>query len=412
MLACTVAGLVVAPVVAGAAPPPAGPATGHAGVVAQAVIEFAGGAHHWAVSLSDLPSASVIPAPEGLSFVIGDDGIVLVATDGETRSRLAPGEAVFVLDSADTTFASEAAAARAFTLTLLRGDVGAPADVGAAFEPGGGLHDVDLVRDVLAPGEASTMPDTTDLPVLVLAIRGAVTVATASDPTGVSLARGEADTFDGQLTLTNAGAEPAELVAAVISPPVISAEPPTTAPPATAVPTTTSPPTTTLPPSMTTTTTIAPVDSDADGLLDSDEATYGTDPHDPDTDGDAIDDGAEVNTYGTDPTLSDTESDGLHDYAEIDVYGTDPTAFDTDGDGVGDGAEALGTGSDPLNADTDGDGLSDGDEGAFGSNPLTADDDGDGLTDPQEQAAGTDPYNSDTDGDGVTDDADPDPLTP
>ena len=411
-LATITTGVVVAPIVATAAVPPPGPATGHASVIAQAVLELADGAHHWSIGLTPVTTASPTPAPEGIAFVLADEGTVLVATDDVTTSRLPAGEAALVLDSAGTTFTGEGADASIFTITLLRGELGSPSDVGNAFDAGGGFHDVDLVRDVLAPGEVSTIPDPGDVPVLVLAVRGAVSVAAAGAAAPTALARGEADTFDGELTITNGGVEAAEFVAAVIGPEVAGAEPPATAPPTTATPTTTGPATTLAPSTTPTTTSLPPVDSDGDGLLDGDEALYGADPANPDTDGDAIDDGAEVYTYGTDPTLSDSDVDGLHDYAEIDVYGTDPTTFDTDGDGVGDGAEVIATGSDPLVADTDGDGLNDGDEGLFGSNPLTADDDADGLTDPQEQAAGTDPYNSDTDGDGVNDGADPDPLVP
>ena len=40
---------------------------------------------------------------------------------------------------------------------------------------------------------------------------------------------------------------------------------------------------------------------DADGIPDDDEATYGTDPSNPDTDGDGLGDGVEV-LAGTDPT--------------------------------------------------------------------------------------------------------------
>jgi hypothetical protein len=42
-------------------------------------------------------------------------------------------------------------------------------------------------------------------------------------------------------------------------------------------------------------------DMDGDALLDVDEAASGTDPHNPDTDGDGFDDGQEVLQMGTDP---------------------------------------------------------------------------------------------------------------
>lgn len=65
-------------------------------------------------------------------------------------------------------------------------------------------------------------------------------------------------------------------------------------------------------------------DDDNDDLSDSQETTIGTNPLLPDTDGDGLTDGAEVNTHGTNPLLADTDGDGLTDGAEI-AYGTSPT---------------------------------------------------------------------------------------
>jgi hypothetical protein len=45
----------------------------------------------------------------------------------------------------------------------------------------------------------------------------------------------------------------------------------------------------------------SPLDSDGDGLLDSEESQYGTFPDNPDSDGDGLLDGLEVNVYGTNP---------------------------------------------------------------------------------------------------------------
>lgn len=119
-------------------------------------------------------------------------------------------------------------------------------------------------------------------------------------------------------------------------------------------------------------------DTDNDGLYDVDETdVYGTDPNNPDTDGDGVDDGAE-DFYGTDPLDSsdypdaettddsgsvdggsddsssvddgdrpDSDGDGLYDDDETDVYGTDADNPDTDGDGVGDGEEVF-VGTDPT----------------------------------------------------------------
>jgi hypothetical protein len=65
------------------------------------------------------------------------------------------------------------------------------------------------------------------------------------------------------------------------------------------------------------------IDSDGDGLTDSEEETYGADPDNPDTDGDGLTDGEEVNTYETDPTSADTDGDGISDGDEL-AQGTDP----------------------------------------------------------------------------------------
>lgn len=89
-------------------------------------------------------------------------------------------------------------------------------------------------------------------------------------------------------------------------------------------------------------------DSDADGLSDADEATYGTDMYDPDTDKDDLSDGDEVLKYGTDPLNPDTDWDQLKDGEEVYRYRTDPTLRDTDGGGVSDGHEVLDDNTNPL----------------------------------------------------------------
>lgn len=65
-------------------------------------------------------------------------------------------------------------------------------------------------------------------------------------------------------------------------------------------------------------------DADQDGLSDEEEATWGTDPHDRDTDGDGLEDGAEAHTHGTDPLDPDTDGD-LHEDGEEVEAGSDPT---------------------------------------------------------------------------------------
>ena len=96
-----------------------------------------------------------------------------------------------------------------------------------------------------------------------------------------------------------------------------------------------------------------PVDSDGDGLSDDEEATLGTDPHNPDTDNDGLSDYLEVKEHGTDPFKADSDMDMLKDGEEVHSYKTSPVMADTDQGGVSDGHEVLEDGTDPLNAADD-----------------------------------------------------------
>ena len=146
-------------------------------------------------------------------------------------------------------------------------------------------------------------------------------------------------------------------------------------------------------------------DKDKDGLTKREELEIGTDPNNPDTDGDGLNDGAEVKQYNTDPKNPDSDGDGLKDGEEVFTYKTNPAKADTDGDGLNDGEEVLKYKTDPLKADTDGDVLKDGDEVLkYKTDPLKADTDGDGLNDGEEvMKHKTDPLKVDTDGGSVGD---------
>src|SRR3990170_7973437 len=146
-------------------------------------------------------------------------------------------------------------------------------------------------------------------------------------------------------------------------------------------------------------------DDDMDGLMKKEEKLLGTDPKNPDTDGDGLKDGEEVTKYKTDPLKTDTDGDGLGDGDEVMKYKTDPLKADTDGDGLNDNDELMQYKTDPLKADTDGDGLKDGDEVLkYKTDPLNPDTDGDGLKDGEEvNTYKTDPLKKDTDG-GTVDD--------
>jgi outer membrane protein OmpA-like peptidoglycan-associated protein len=150
---------------------------------------------------------------------------------------------------------------------------------------------------------------------------------------------------------------------------------------------------------------VAEYDTDKDGLSDLAEKEYGTDPKNPDTDNDGLNDGDEVKKYKTDPLKADTDGDGLTDGKEVSIYHSDPLKVDTDGDGLNDGIEVTQYKTDPLKADSDNDGLSDSDElNKYRTDPLNKDSDGDGLSDGDEVIKyHGDPLKVDTDGDGISD---------
>ena len=88
-----------------------------------------------------------------------------------------------------------------------------------------------------------------------------------------------------------------------------------------------------------------------DGIPDDWKIAHGLDPNDPlvayeDPDNDGLTN-LEEYQYGTDPNNPDTDGDGLSDGDEVHVYHTNPLLWDTDGDGISDGVEVR-TGSDPL----------------------------------------------------------------
>lgn len=100
----------------------------------------------------------------------------------------------------------------------------------------------------------------------------------------------------------------------------------------------------------------------------------------------------------------DFDGDGIPDTAEV-AYGSDPSKVDTDGDGLGDGVENADSNgmrssseTDATNPDTDGDGLGDGVEDANRN----------GSVDQGE----TSPLKADTDGDSAIDGKDNCPLEP
>lgn len=132
-------------------------------------------------------------------------------------------------------------------------------------------------------------------------------------------------------------------------------------------------------PSLRTTTSLnqrlMEVDQDQDGVLDGDEAGFGTDPTEADTDSDGCKDGTEIlsSTSPIDPMSVPLDSDGdclVDDFER--ARGLNSLSEDSDSDGLTDSEELI-LGSDPLSADTDNDGILDGKEVQLGSDPIIPD---------------------------------------
>lgn len=140
-------------------------------------------------------------------------------------------------------------------------------------------------------------------------------------------------------------------------------------------------------------------DTDGDGLPDGWEIDMGLDPladdASADPDSDTLTNLDEYNQrlvgpyFGsTHPRKADSDEDGLTDPDEINIHGTDPNNPDTDGDGMPDGWEvdhSLDPLLDDAAGDLDGDGLSNYEEYLNGSDPFNADTDSDGFADDWER---------------------------
>ena len=155
-------------------------------------------------------------------------------------------------------------------------------------------------------------------------------------------------------------------------------------------------------------------DDDNDGIPDNEEQGLGTDPFNPDTDGDGLQDGTEVGRTSAGP---DSFGGPVSFRPDADpTTTTNPLNPDTDGDGLTDGQEdpnADGASPNvssaelarrvtvkpiPNNPDTDGDGLPDGREvNDIGSNPLDTDTDDGTTPDGVEVGRGTNPVNNPND---------------
>lgn len=202
-----------------------GPATGQAQVIAQGVAPLPTVPVAWRAIVADAQPPGDAPVAErSLGFVVADVAPFVVTNESDgSQVRLAPGEGAFVAQGArqQRTGLPEQPVGYYGLELVVAPDVAADYSLGGAvllgtsepFLAPPGRRDLDLTRDVLAPGERGEVPDF-GAPALLLVTDGAVTVR--SD-TGArqTIRTDEAASLTGALTIT-AGDAGATILAATI----------------------------------------------------------------------------------------------------------------------------------------------------------------------------------------------------
>ena len=195
------------------------PASGHAQVIAQGVASMPDEATWRVVFHSIDPGGAAELSTGGPGFILVDTGGVIV-DEGARSTLLAPAEAAFHASPTSRLIPIGERPTGVFSLDLVPPDAtddagdGIPVYASDPFQAPDGIRDIDLVRDLLEPGESTTVIGN-EAPVLVLVTLGAVR-AEATDGSAASLRVGEAATFSGDVVLTAEGQAPSTVIAAVI----------------------------------------------------------------------------------------------------------------------------------------------------------------------------------------------------
>jgi hypothetical protein len=192
------------------------PATGHAEVIAQGVSALPSDSALWRVSQSTATSLeNGQPDNVSLGFTVATDGGILVNdyTSG-LQQRLSNGEAAFSESGAFQQHASLSGSDAQYLRIGLVNDGSGDGVVYAsdAFSPPGGLRDIDLVRDVLNEGEATTI-NAGSAPSLIYVTAGEVTVDDGSNTT--TLQAGQGMTVGGEVDIQSTSGQ-STMLAAVI----------------------------------------------------------------------------------------------------------------------------------------------------------------------------------------------------
>lgn len=304
----------------------------HEQVIAQGLAIFDVVPAIWRVTQIEVPRAGDAESLSGdISFTLQMQGLSVIRNDVTAkRALLGPGEAYFM--SAEDPYTRRAGGnspSIAWIIEYLPADAPDEEAGGTIIfksdpieELPSGARDLELIANTLFPGESAPMPDHQG-PALLLVTAGTVTASAGAGVTPLNAGSGLLLAGDVRLA-NNTDALASYVVLAIggrVSTPGLddaesadSEESDTEAGDGEAAATPTPEPEPTEP--------VSPDDPDGDGITSDEEASLGTDPNNPDTDG-----------------------DGLNDFQEMDY--TDPLAPDTDGDGFSDGDEELIYGSDP-----------------------------------------------------------------
>jgi hypothetical protein len=206
------------------------PAQGHASVAAQGVAPIPGNEAAWRVTRATTPATANSPERSIPGFILVDQGtLVLRDAAAKSQARLAAGEAAFTPTGSrfrELPFGGD-------PLSYYRIDLVAPTDaanpgndemifVGQPFAVPEGDRDLDLVRDVLAPGESLPLALAANpAPTLLLVTAGTANLVPASNPSAepVPLPAGQGAALGGDVIVT-AGDQGATYFTAVIGPEV------------------------------------------------------------------------------------------------------------------------------------------------------------------------------------------------
>ncbi len=329
----------------------------YAQTIAQGLVFIADGSLVWRVrQVTPAPEeeAESVTGPSSFNLQISGDSVIRNDVTLK-RARLEVGEAFYRSADDPYTLRSEGDdPSRVWFIELVSADAEAPEDGEVVFTSDpldldplvDRIYDMELVRNVLLPGEEADLPTHTG-PALVMVTFGSIETSGGADgPT--TLDRGTGQIAEGDLTLSNTGTEPAVYVVATLGARVLDpGEEPDTDADTTEVADDATPGA-----DDTAAADDPDADTDEDGLTNAEEADVGTDPADPDSDADGLTDGDEVNEFVTDPLNPDSDADGLADGDEVNIYFTGVGNPDSDADGFTDGEEVLNAGTDPNDPDS------------------------------------------------------------